>query len=147
MEACSPWDPLQIFTVKESWKLFSNLFEFSHKYSLPRLIDHSELLLMGCLYNSELNDLSSIIWASGKKIFENIHKLGMFKVLSGLPHHIKSPDWLKLTESEIMFFRGNYHHFKEAEDRVWPAIEAWCKGTSNDASEAKNKYNRIRLHN
>ena len=122
--------------------------EFAHKYSLPRLVDHCELLLMGSLYNPEIDALSYVIRASGKKIFENMHKLGMFKLLSEseFPQHITSPDWLKLTELEIMFFRDNYHHFKEAtEDEVWTAFQAWCKGTTNDASEASEKYDRIKV--
>ena len=100
--------------------------------------------LYDCDY--DINALSYVVRASEKKIFEDLHKLGMFKVLSEFPQHITSPDWLKLTELEIMFFRDNYHHFKEAtEDEVWTAIQAWCKGTTNNASEASEKYDRIKV--
>ena len=136
------WDPVK---VTEAWKIYSDLLEFAHKYSLPRLVDHCELLLMDSLYYPEINALSYVIRASGKKMFENMHKLGMFKVLSEFPQHIESPDWLKLTETEMFFIRDNYHHFKLAtEDKVWTAIQAWCSGTTNDASEARDKYDRIK---
>ena len=36
----APWHPLD---VEETWKLYSDLMDFAHKYSLPRLIDHCEL--------------------------------------------------------------------------------------------------------
>ena len=103
---------------------------------------------MGSLYNSEINALSYVIKASGKKIFENMHKLGMFQVLSEFSKHITSPEWLKLTETEIVFFRDNYHHFQLADKaRVGTAILTWCRGTTNDVNEAIDKYNRIRLKN
>ena len=54
------WAPSSIFTMKEAWTLFSILLEFAHKYSLPRLVDHCELLLMGSLYNPEINALSYV---------------------------------------------------------------------------------------
>ena len=139
------WDPLE---VTEAWKIYSDRLEFAHKYSLPRLVDHCELLLMDSLYYREINALSYVIRASGKKVFENMHKLGMFKVLSEFPQHISSPAWMKLTETEILFIRDNYHHFKLATKlRVWTAIQVWCSGTMNDASEAREKFNRIRLNN
>lgn len=74
-----------------------------------------------------------------------MHKLGMFQVLSEFPKHITSQDWLKLTETEIVFFRDNYHHFQLDKAQVGTAVLAWCNITSNDASEAGDKYNRIRL--
>ena len=71
----------------------------------------------------------------------------MFKILSQFPQHITSPDWLKLTETEIVFIRDNHHYFKLAtEDKVWTAIQVWCSGTTNDASEAREKYDRIKAY-
>ena len=142
------WPILNYKTGKEVAKIYSNLLEFANKYSLPRLVDHCELLLMDCLFYQKINALSYVVWASGKKIFENMHKLGMFKVLLEFPLHCTSPNWMKLTESAMVFFRVNYRHFKLAEKyRVQDAIEAWCKGTSKDASEARDKYTRIWLNN
>ena len=143
------WYQYPLKSIEEGWKRHSDLLEFAHKYSLPELVDHCELLLMVALhghnYDPEINALDYVIRTSGKKMFENMHKLGMFKVLSEFPKHISSPDWRKLTELEIMFFRDNCHHFKLAtEDLVWEAIETWCDGTSKNASEARNKYDRIK---
>ena len=134
-------------SFEDDWKIFSDLLEFAHKYSLPRLVAHCELELLYFLLNPEINALDYVIKTSGKKIFENIHKFGMFKILSQFPQHITSPDWLKLTETEIVFIRDNYHYFKLAtEDKVWTAIHAWCSGTTNDANEARDKYNRIKSY-
>ena len=139
------WDP---DSASHAWKLYSGLLEFAHKYSLPRLIDHCELWMMDSLFYPEINALNYVIRASGKKIFENMHKLGLFKVLSEFPQHVTSPHWLKLTESEIVFIKNNRHHSQMAtEDRVWTAIQAWCIGNSNDASEVSDKMNRIRQNN
>ena len=136
-------------SFEDIWKIYSDLLEFAHKHSLPKLVDHCELILMDSLYDCdcapENNALSYVIRVSGKKIFENIHKLAMFKVLSEFPQHMTSPDWLKLTETEILFIRDNYQHFKLAtEDKVWTAIQVWCSGSTNDANEARDKYNRIK---
>ena len=150
----SDWHPRHV-SAKEVWKHYSGLLEFASNAMMPRLRDHCELLLMGFLYyyrdsvtvTDKNNALSYVFRASGKKVFENIHKLGMFKVLSEFPKHISSPDWMKLTELEIMFIRNNYHHFKLATElRVRTAILVWCGGTTNDASEAREKFNRIRLN-
>jgi len=139
------WDP---DSVKEAWKLYSGLLEFAYKYSMPRLIDHCELLLMDSLFYPEINALNYVIRASKSKIFENMHKLGLFKVLSEFPQHVTSPHWLKLTESEILFIRDNYNHFPLAtQDRVWAAIQAWCSGTSGDKGEASDKFTRIMQNN
>ena len=79
-------------------------------------------------------------------MFLNMHNVGMFKVLQEFPQHITSPDWLKMTETEILFFRDNYHRFQQADAaQVWTAIEAWCKGTTNDATEARDKFDRIKI--
>ena len=139
------WEP---DSVLEAWNFYSGLLEFAHKFSLPKLVDHCELLLMDSLFYPEINALNYVIRASGKKIFENMHKLGLFKLLFEFNQHDASPNFLKLTESEVMFIRDNHHHFQLAtEQRVWAAIQAWCSGNSSGESEASEKFSRIRQNN
>ena len=142
-------------SFEESWKLYSGFLEFGDKHKLPRLVDHCELLLMDAIVTTnkifntgpEMYALSVVLRTSGKKIFENIHKIGMCMVLLELPKYLDSPELMELSELEIVFFRDNYHHFEQetsTELDFWYAIDDWCHHTTNNDSEAKDKYDRIK---